>query len=831
MNTSWPTPDDHPDYDTLVSEALAKLDLDTKCSLLAGADMWRLPAIPEIGLDSITMSDGPIGVRGRHWSTTTPSIALPSSTALAATWDPQLVHRLGHLLAQEARQKGVHVLLAPTINLHRSPLGGRHFENFSEDPHLTGEIGAAFVAGVQDGGVATTMKHFVANDAETDRLTVDNLISQRALREMYLQPFEMITHQAHPWGAMAAYNSVNGTSSSENHHLQNGLLRDEFGFDGFIVSDWGAARSTIGALTGGLDVAMPGPRTVFGPALAAAIRDGQGSEADIDAAVSRVLRLAARTGALKNALPAVSSGQAPEVDNPVTLARDAARRSMVLVSNRPAEGERRNLLPLRPYGLESLAVSGLAAHDARILGGGSATVFPETVISPLQGLRNALGHDRVSYHLGADPNEEILPARNSFELHGYVVEANGTARKAEPLEAGAVHWVGETPTGIGLTGTDSARISGTFTATETGAHTFGTRGAGWFRLTVDDQVLFEGDHFPDTTDPLEMFTGLPTEKGSVHLTQGQEVYVALEHRPIEEAAEFLPSMIFALMHRGPDHNADQLIAEAADAASKAGAAVVVVATTERVESEGFDRSNLALPGRQDDLVRAVAKANPRTIVVVNTGSPVEMPWRNDVSAVLLSWFPGQEAGNALADILFGAEEPGGRLPTTWPGTLADAPVTNTTPQGGQLPYDEGILIGYRAWKEPGQVEPAYWFGHGLGYTTWKYQSIRFHDGKATVRLTNSGDRNGQEIVQVYLHPTARTRSGVPGGMERLRLAGFAAVHAEPTETVEVEIDIPDRAWQVFDDSPASGWRTAPGSWVVSAGHSAGDLRVGIDVKQ
>ncbi|MYU18239.1 glycosyl hydrolase, partial [Streptomyces sp. SID8361] len=284
-----------------VEKALGLLDLDTKARLLSGRDMWSLPAVPEIGLSSLVMSDGPIGVRGVHWTADDPSIALPSPTALAASWDPELARRAGRLLAQEARRKGVHVLLAPTVNLHRSPLGGRHFEAYSEDPYLTGEIGTGYVTGVQEGGVGTTVKHFVANDAETERFTVDNQIGARALRELYLAPFEAIVKNARPWGVMAAYNGVNGASMTEHRELQQGVLRGEWGFDGFIVSDWLAARDTVRGIKGGLDVAMPGPRTVYGEALAAAVRDGRVTEAELDEAVRRLLTLAARVGVLDGA--------------------------------------------------------------------------------------------------------------------------------------------------------------------------------------------------------------------------------------------------------------------------------------------------------------------------------------------------------------------------------------------------------------------------------------------------------------------------------------------------------------------------------------------------
>src|SRR4051812_5378100 len=348
-----------------VEAALARLDLDAKARLLAGQNMWTLPALPEIGLPSLVMSDGPIGVRGVHWTAGDPSVALPSPTALAATWDPALARRAGTLLAQEARRKGVHVLLAPTVNLHRSPLGGRHFEAYSEDPFLTGEIGTGYVQGVQSGGVGTTVKHFVANDAETDRFTVNNLVGERALRELYLAPFEAIVENAHPWGIMTAYNTVNGTTMTEHRYLVNEVLRGEWGFDGYNVSDWMAARSTVGAIEGGLDVAMPGPQTVYGAPLAQAVRDGEVEESAVDTAVRHARRLAARVGILEGADPVVT--ELPATVDGIELAPETARRAFVLVRNEGA-------LPLRSG---TVALIGAAARDARVLGGGSATVFPD----------------------------------------------------------------------------------------------------------------------------------------------------------------------------------------------------------------------------------------------------------------------------------------------------------------------------------------------------------------------------------------------------------------------------------------------------------------------
>ncbi|MGI5425534.1 beta-glucosidase H [Streptomyces sp. CA-179760] len=794
-----------------VEAALGKLDLDTKTRLLAGQDMWSLPALPEAGLGSLVMSDGPIGVRGVQWSADDPSVALPSPTALAATWDPGLAHRAGVLLAQEARRKGVHVLLAPTVNLHRSPLGGRHFEAYSEDPYLTGRIGTEYVRGVQSGGVGTTVKHFVANDAETDRLTVNNLVSERVLRELYLAPFEAIVENAHPWGIMTAYNTVNGTTMTEHHHLVNEVLRGEWGFDGINVSDWTAARSTTGALAGGLDIAMPGPRTVYGEALAQAVRDGEADEAQVDEAVRRVLRLAARVGILDGAEPVVTEPPA-HVDGEA-LAREIARRSFVLVRNE------RGVLPLKPG---RVALIGAAARDARVLGGGSATVFPARTVSPLDGLTAALPDGSLTFALGADPNTELPVADPGFELRAVCRDSDGTVIGTRSAPSGHIQWMGDDlPDGVTHDTLHSVELTGTFTPRETGTHTFGIKGLGPFALTVAGTTYFDDVQRPDGDDPFLTFFGPPVPHARVDLTAGDPVEVSLTYTVAPPDGHPMRVIGFTLAHRDPQLDADERIAEAVAAARAADTAVVVVATTDRVESEGFDRTDLRLPGRQDDLVRAVAAANPNTVVVVNSGSPVELPWRDDVAAVLLSWFPGQEGGAALADVLTGTHEPGGRLPTTW-GSLTDAPVTQVVPAGGELPYDEGVFIGYRAWEQHGRT-PAYPFGHGLGYTDWAYESVEVaasaEGATAKVRLRNTGDRPGREVVQLYL---------APGESDPTRparwLAGFASVEAAPGETVEATVELPRRAFESWDETNAS-WSFVKGSYEIQVARSITDRRI------
>ncbi|MFD8667044.1 glycoside hydrolase family 3 protein [Streptomyces microflavus] len=800
-----------------VDTALAALGLDDKTRLLAGQDLWSLPALPAIGLRSLVMSDGPIGVRGVRWTAADPSVALPSPTALAATWDPELARRAGRLLAQEARRKGVHVLLAPTVNLHRTPLGGRHFEAYSEDPYLTGEIGTGYVRGVQDGGVATTVKHFVANDAETDRFTVNNTVAPRPLRELYLAPFERIVRNAHPWGIMAAYNQVNGSTMTEHRYLQSAVLRGEWGFDGFIVSDWLAARTTVGAITGGLDAAMPGPRTVYGEALADAVRAGEVDEKIVDLAVRNILLLAARTGALESAPPAVPAAALPATVDGDALAREIARRSFVLVRNEVRDGA--DALPLAPG--TTVALSGALARDARVLGGGSALVFPDHVVSPLDGLTAALPEGALTYAVGADPSDELVIAEAGFDLTAVCRDVSGAVLATVPLPSGQIQWIGaDLPDGVTHDTLDTVEITGTFTPRASGEHTFGTRGTGSFALTVDDRPLFDGtqDRAPGT-DPLGAFFNEPVERGRLPLTEGAPVRVSLSHRPGPGTGHPLKGVAFSLVHLAPLRDPDELIAEAVEAARTADTAIVVVGTTERVESEGFDRTDLKLPGHQNALVHAVAAVNPRTVVVVNSGSPVELPWRNEVAAVLLSWFPGQEAGHALADVLRGLEEPGGRLPTTWPVALADVPVSATTPTNGELPYTEGVFIGYRAWEKAGTT-PAYAFGHGLGYTTWEYESVSATPDAVTVRVRNTGSRPGSDTVQIYLAPAP-----APDAPERPArwLAGFARVTAAPGGSVEVTVPVETRAYQVWDEE-AYGWKTVPGTYEVQAARSLADVR-------
>ncbi|WP_326556266.1 beta-glucosidase family protein [Micromonospora sp. NBC_01796] len=793
-----------------IERALGVLDLEAKVRLLSGQDWWTLPALPEIGLRSLVMSDGPIGVRGIGWAPDDPSVALPSPTALAATWDPELAREAGRLLGQEARRKGVHVLLAPTVNLHRSPLGGRHFECYSEDPLLTGEIGAGYVTGVQDQGVGTTVKHFVANDSETDRFTVDVRVSERALHELYLAPFERIV-AAGAWGVMAAYNGVNGSTMTEHAELQHGLLKERWGFDGFIVSDWTAARSAVGTANGGLDVVMPAHGDPWGPELVAAVRAGRVAQDVIDDKVRRVLRLAARVGLLDGVPPAVEPADRPAPLHGPDVARHIATRSFVLARNEGA------VLPLDRTTLRRVAVSGALATDARILGGGSAQVVPERIVSPLAGLTAALPGAEVTYTIGADPRPK-LPAATGAQwspITATLRGAGGEVLYRAELGTAIVRWMGGLPDGVDPADLASVELTARHTPRTGGEHQLSIDGFGMFNLTVAGTAIFDGPVFDEDQDPTVTFFAPVERRFPTTMREGEPVEVTLTLQVVEGMAGFVQ---FALGHAEPTADADELLDAAARAAAEADVAVVVVGTTEQVESEGFDRTTLALPGRQDELVTRVAAANPRTVVVVNAGSPVLMPWADEVAAILLTWFPGQEAGAALADVLLGGAEPGGRLPTTWPRHADDVPVLSTTPVDGKLDYDEGVFVGYRGWR----ADPLFPFGHGLGYTTWSYESLTVEpdssgDGLvAVVTVRNSGTRTGREVVQVYVGP-----SDPDPERPTRQLAGFATVTAAPDETITVRVPLAARTTQIW----AGQWSTVPGRYTVEAARGVADVRL------
>ena len=798
-------------------DLLGRLTLEDKVRILTGQDFWSTYALPAIGLRSMVLSDGPSGVRGPVWDERDPSLNLPSATVLSSSWDVEIAHRYGVVSALEARRKNVDVVLGPTINLHRSPLGGRHFEAFSEDPVLTADLAAAYVAGVQELGVGATPKHYVANDFETDRFTANVVVDERTLREVYLLAFEKAVTQSKAWLVMSAYNSINGATASENELLETPLNTD-WGFDGVVVSDWTAVRSVESAKHS-QDLAMPGPVGAWGDALVDAVRSGEVKEDAIDRKVRRILALAARVGALEGF---EKPADPPQIDG-VAFARTAAAEGTVLLRNEGA-------LPWSD--VRKLAVIGHNARDARTQGGGSATVIPEQVVSPLDGLRAALPHAEITYSIGAIVQEgvaELPPATMTNPESGQqgarvrFLGADGAELFAEDRFSSALVYLGgDAP----VVETATFEFRTTWTPAESGAVRLGFASVGHGRIFADGKLLREDTAVPVGNDLGAAILSPPSISTPLDVTAGTPVDVRVE-LDLHTAEGGLGNALSITVGVEPaDDDPLALIDEAVAAARAADVALVVVGTNSKVESEGYDRTSLALPGHQDDLVRAVAAANPRTVVVVNAGSPVLLPWRNDVAAVLATYFGGQQYGDALADVLLGHVEPGGRLPTTWPRTQEDVPVIDVTPKDGVVRYDEGVHIGYRAWLKAG-TEPAYEFGHGLGYTTWELSELRAND-PSSVALTvrNTGDRAGKHVVQVYVE---RPESTVDRPVRWL--AGFAVVRLGAGQAREMTVHLHEHTfehWAVTDQG--SGWTTEPGAFTIRAGSSVSDLPLSTELE-
>ncbi len=792
-----------------LTELVARLTLKQKVTLLTGASTWTFAAEPAVGLHTILVSDGPTGVRGPAMDDRDPSASLPSATAIAASWDLDRVRRLGALIAAEARRKGVGVVLGPTINLHRSPAGGRHFEAYSEDPWLTGEMAAAYIEALQAEGVAATPKHFVANDSETDRDSVDVRVDERTLRELYLAPFERAV-EAGAWMVMSSYNKVNGAHAASNDLLRT-PLKSEWGFDGVVVSDWNGVKDTVASANAGQDMVMPGPDGPWGQALIAAVRDGEVPESAVDEKVERLLRLASRIGALEGH-PAAKEVPAWSDADTAALLREAAADGMVLIRNDGA-------LPLT--GSPTVAVIGQHARHGRGQGGGSATVFPAVEHSPWEGISAA--YPGAVYAPALPPTSELRPFRRAAltspdggdgALVRYI-DASGEAFASETFPSGLFGWIFSPE----LAGSARIEFRTVYTADESGPQRIGVSGLGSVVLRIDGETVIDDEIAMATADIVSGVMHPPVRSVEIDLEAGQQVRLELDLVP------FLPGGFpFAVITLGTEPtfgDPEVELQQAVDAAREADVAIVVVGTGEAIESEGFDRPSLSLPDGQDDLVRRIAAVNDHTIVVVNSGAPVLMPWVDEVSAVLLSWFPGQEFGNALANVITGAVEPGGRLTTTWAAAQDDVPVWNTTPVDGVLAYDEGLHIGYRAWakREVGPA-PVAAFGSGLGYTRWEIGDATIsRDGEAarvSATVTNVGDRTGKQVVQAFVSRVD------PSDVERpaLWLAGFALVRADAGIRTPITIDIAPRAFQ--------HWSVEEHAWIAEPGRYAVRIGAGID---
>lgn len=812
-----------PDVSTERVTALLKaLTLAEKISLMSGQDFWSLPPIPRLGIPSLVVSDGPTGLRSTN---SEPATVFPVGVAMAASWNDDLAREVGSAIAREAIAYGVDVLLAPAINIQRTPLGGRNFETYSEDPHLAGDIAAAYIEGVQSQGVGTSLKHYAANNQEHERMRGSSNMSQRVLREIYLAAFEKAIHRSNPWTIMSAYNRVNGTYSSEHRQLLTDILRDEWGYDGVVVSDWGAAKSTIASVRNGLDLEMPGPGRHYGQPLEHAVATGEVDETDIDVHVRRILKLILRAGLLDNNPKA--SRAALNTPEHRSLARRAAAESIVLLKNKDA------CLPLKQS--QRIAVIGAPAHRPTIQGGGSSQVSPFRIVSPLDAMRETLTGWDFAYAQGIDHEasapvidarllrdelgEEGLTARyytdNTFSGDSILVERDwrffklGFGKAAQTVEAPdfAVEW------------------TGTFTPERDGNHEFVlSHTSPHVELYLDGTPLIDAAT-PADTEMLFMFLQMNVSRASRDLEAGRAYPICIRYSQPAEGA--IPGFnVFSVSLRPPAPSFEDAVALAADS----DVAVIFAGSGSTSETEGCDRQEMALDAGQTRLIESVASACPKTVVVLNIGAPVEMPWADKVDAILLSWLPGQEGGYAVADLLSGKLSPSGKLPVTFPKAYRDNPTWLYYPGGSQADYGEGLFVGYR-YYDSADIAPLFPFGHGLTYSHFEIDHLSVPDTAqagdtvtVSLRLKNVGDCCAQETVQVYVEDCA-TQETCP--IRQLR--AFRKVRLEPGEECVLQFELQARAFSWFD-TDKNDWSVTSGRYVVHAGFSSRDLHVSAPIE-
>ena len=774
------------------------MTIEEKALLTTGATMWSTNPVDRFDLPSVTVTDGPAGARGPITpgiGTQVATLCIPCGSALGATFDVSLLEELGVALGHQTRSKGARVLLAPTVNLHRSPLFGRAFECYSEDPLLSGKLAASFIRGAQSRGVATTVKHFVGNDAEFERMTINSVIDQRTLREVYLLPFEIAVREGGSLGIMTSYNRMNGVYCAENRELLQDILRDEWGFEGFVVTDWFAGFTTEGAANAGLDLEMPAPPRGYGKFLAEAVRDGRVDEEDLNRAVRTLLSTFERLGALDDQPQPPMAIDLPEHRQ---LARRAAVSSMVLLRNERVKDQ--PLLPLQTNGLKTVAVIGPNAERTRIMGGGSAEVLPHHRTAIIDVLRERLGAKvSVRHEAGGNidkttPTVDPQMVRQPDGIPGFeVIVFDGNADNNTELTRvhrpdGRILLVARNDAGV-PTSSYHFNATGIITVETSGQYIVSLVEVSPCRLLLDGKLVVDG---ASTIPPRgQSFFGM----GSVEITAIVDLVAGQQHELVLECDATNKQWAHGAQVGLQFVEQDDPVRRAVELAAECDIALVVVGTTDDWESEGHDRDTLELPGRQVELIRAVAAANQKTIVLVNTGAPVDMSWANEVPSIMQIWFGGQEMGHAVVDVLLGEADPGGRLPTTIPERIEHTPAYGNFPgEHGQVRYGEGVFIGYR-WYEARHLPVRFPFGHGLSYTTFELGQPDCDDTeissaqKVTIRIpvTNTGSRIGTEVVQVYVAPR---NSSVQRPNKELK--SFAKVNLKPGESTVVTIELSPR---------------------------------------
>lgn len=802
-----------------LSYLMAHLTLKEKIKLLGGIDMSTTP-IPRLGIPAMRMDDGPVGAR---WGRST---SFPGGISMASSWDTTLVRYVGQGIGREVRGKGRNIILGPNVNISRIPLDGRTFEAFGEDPVLTSAMAVSYIKGVQEEGVGATVKHFDANSQEHHRMYIDENISPRTLHEIYLPAFKAAVQKAHVVAVMAAYDQVNGHFSSANHYLLNTIMRDDWGYKGLIMSDWGAVHSTLPVMKNGLDLEMPFGHYLNYKTISPLLKSGKVTKAMINEKVKHILQAEFRLGLLprmKHHRHMIDSLiNAPETR---AIALKAAKEGIVLLKNAHRQ------LPLNPSHIKSIAVIGPNAAYARPVGGGSAEVFPIFTVSPLQALHADL-KGKVAIHYAPGILFDYMQPIDS--TYFYQPDGTGHGLKAEYFDndsftgtpvvrnAGVIDYrqgSGEqTPVVENhFKGKFTVRWTGKILAPVTGEYEFDLRGSGSTAMWLNHKKVFDQKpaHYGQRLSPYK-----------VHLTGGQKYDLKVEYH----GHGYDPNQGYGLsLQLSWKHPVNAAIANAVRAAKNSSVAIVFAGTSPHYEHEGADRTSLALPDHQNELIRKVVAANPHTIVVLTTGAPVTMGhWINRVPAVLESWFDGEEIGNAITDVVLGKYDPSGKLPVTFPRSWKQEPLSiqHYRDHDSTVTYSEGLFFGYRYFTTD-HIRPLFPFGYGLSYTHFRYSNLKVDnqstkgnpDVHVSFTITNTGHQAGAEVGELYVH---EEKPLLKRPYEELK--GFSRVELKPGESKTVHITLKKSAFAYW--SPVKkGWVVDPHAFDIMVGSSSVDIHL------
>ncbi|KAL2802023.1 glycoside hydrolase superfamily [Aspergillus granulosus] len=819
-----------------VESILSALTLEEKISLLAGSNGWLSVAIPEKGVPCMKTTDGPNGARGSNIDGGKTAACFPAACSVAATFDVDLARRVGVALGEETITKGAHCLLGPTVCIHRHPLGGRNFESFSEDPLLSGHMAIANIRGLQSTGVSATVKHFAVNEQETQRLNVNAVVSERALREIYLKPFELVVKHGKPWAIMTAYNKINGYHADSNEVLLKQVLRGDWGWDGLVMSDWGGVNSTAESINAGVDLEMPGPsRWRKIPDVLAAIKAGEISEATINERAHRVLGFLQAAKCFENPIWGEPNEQAVDKPEHRALIREAGAKGIVLLKNQ------NQVLPLTREKIKGkrIALYGYA-KECLAHGGGSASVSPHYKVTVWDAFHEAFEDDDVEllYSQGAHTMRQLpvltdhvvdSEGNPGFTCNVYDMESGVLVEALNGYEKSQITIMD----GYNLDKKE-IQLTGVFQPPETTTYYFTLSGLGPSQLIVnDDVILDQGSSCEDTMGFL--FGGVPVPLAKLSMEQGNKYKIQIKSLPPTSTTGRPPGFLDGKSGvrvgcvPSTDHDKD-ILSEAVALAKTSDYSIIFTGHDPSWETEGQDQAGFNLPrdGSQDRLIAAVAAVCPRVIVVNSTGVAVAMPWLDHVQGILQAWFPGQEAGHSIVDVLTGAQSPEGHLPCTFPKRIEDCPAYGNFPgdshpeHGLQVAYKEGLFIGYRHFDRLPRSKVNFPFGFGLSYTTFDLADLVVReiskDGYAlSLAVSNTGDVKGATVVQVY----AGRKNTSPEDPLKV-LVGFKKVTLGPGTSSVVEVVVNARDLASWDEG-IHEWVVEAGDYIFSVGNSAVDI--------